>query len=125
MLHMTRFIYIYEICSAEFYLIRPTIRLRTVENGREWFIFYGNVWLCTALKGLIDDTFKILDYSQYFIEQGDFEMAIKLLQQLEGEPKNIAKDFINEALLLLEVKQAVSLITTFISSLYVSNSINQ
>ena len=52
-------------------------------------------------------------------------MAIKLLQQLEGEPKNIAKDFINEALLLLEVKQAVSLITTFISSLYVSNSINQ
>ena len=81
--------------------------------------------MCTALKGLIDDTFKILDYSQYFIEQGDFEMAIKLLQQLEGEPKNIAKDFINEALLLLEVKQAVSLITTFISSLYVSNSINQ
>jgi mitofilin len=34
----------------------------------------------------LDDlnTFKILDYSQYFIEQGDFEMAIKLLQQLEG-----------------------------------------
>lgn len=71
----------------------------------------------------LNNTFKLLDYAQYFIDQGDFEMAIKLLQQLEGEPKNITKDWINEALLLLEVKQAVNIITAFISSVYVGTFI--
>ncbi len=54
-------------------------------------------------------------------------MRFKLFNNIvffKGEPKNVAEDFINEALLLLEVKQAINLITTFISSLYVGTSIN-
>ena len=69
------------------------------------------------------NTFKILDYAQYFLEQGNFEMAIKLLQQLDGEPKNIAKNWIEDAVLLLEVKQAINLITAYISSVYIGTNI--
>lgn len=69
------------------------------------------------------NTFNLLNYAERFIEQGDFEMAIRLLQQLKGEPKRLAKDWINEALLLLEVKQACNLLTAYISSLYLSTSI--
>ncbi len=71
------------------------------------------------------NTFKLLDYAQYFLEEGDFEMAIKLLQQLDGEPKRIAKNWIDEAILLLEVKQAINLITAYISSVYIGTNVNK
>lgn len=71
------------------------------------------------------NAFSLLDYAERYIEQGDFEMAIKLLQQLKGEPKRLAKDWINEALLLLEVKQACSLLNAYISSVYIGTNIYQ
>jgi len=71
------------------------------------------------------NAFSLLDYAERYIEQGDFEMAIKLLQQLKGEPKRLAKDWINEALLLLEVKQACNLLNAYISSVYIGTNTYQ
>lgn len=69
------------------------------------------------------DTYKVLDYAQHYIDNGDFEMAIKLLTQLNGEPKRIAKNWIDEAILLVEVKQAINLITAYISSVYIGTNL--
>ncbi len=65
------------------------------------------------------NTFSILDYAEHYIENGNFEYALRLMQQLKGEPKRLAKDWINEALTLLEIKQACNLLTAYISSVYI------
>jgi mitofilin len=65
------------------------------------------------------NTFTILDYADYFLEQGNFEYAVRLMQQLKGEPQRLAKDWIREALTLLEIKQATNLLTAYISSVYI------
>ncbi len=65
------------------------------------------------------NTFTILDYADFFLEQGNFEYAVRLLQQLKGEPHRLAKDWIREALTLLEIKQATNLLTAYISSVYI------
>ena len=64
------------------------------------------------------NTFSILDYAQFYIENGNFESALRLMQQLKGEPRRLAKDWINDALLLVEIKQASSLLNAYISSMY-------
>jgi mitofilin len=65
------------------------------------------------------NTFNILDYSQYYLDNNNFESAIKLLQQLKGEPGRLARDWIDEAILLSEIKQASNLLIAYISSIYI------
>lgn len=69
------------------------------------------------------DTFKILDYAEYYLENGNLEYALRLLQQLKGEPKRLAKDWIKDACLLLEIKQATSLLNAYISSIYIGTNL--
>jgi mitofilin len=65
------------------------------------------------------NTFTILDYAEYFLEQGNLEYAVRLMQQLKGEPRRLANDWTSEALTLLEIKQACELLTAYISSVYI------
>lgn len=71
------------------------------------------------------NTFSILDYAEYFIENGDLVSALKLMQQLNGEPLRVSKDWINDALLLVEVKQAFKILNSYISSIYIGTRVNQ
>ncbi|CAF0889017.1 unnamed protein product, partial [Brachionus calyciflorus] len=69
-----------------------------------------------ALK--LDDTlntFNILDYAEYYLENGNLEYALRLMQQLKGEPRRLSKDWIKDACLLLEIKQACHLLNAYIS----------
>lgn len=59
------------------------------------------------------DTFKLLSYACYSIERGDLELAAKLLNQLTGEPRRVAQDWLNEARLTLETRQAISLLSAY------------
>jgi mitofilin len=68
------------------------------------------------------DTFNILDYSEYYMESGNIELAIRLMQQLRGEPARLAKDWIKEAIRLLEIRQACNLLNAYISSIYVGTN---
>ena len=68
------------------------------------------------------DTFNILDYSEYYMESGNIEMAIRLMQQLRGEPARLAKDWVKEAIRLLEIRQACNLLNAYISSIYVGTN---
>ena len=65
------------------------------------------------------NTFNILNYAEHYLESGQINLAIKLMQQLKGEPSRLAKDWIKEAIVLLEIKQACSLLTSYISSIYI------
>lgn len=69
------------------------------------------------------NTFKILDYAEYYLENGNLEYALRLIQQLKGEPKRLARDWIKDACLLLEIKQACNLLNAYISSVYIGTNL--
>ena len=70
----------------------------------------------------LNSTFSLLDYAQHFIENDNIDAAIRLMQQLKGEPHRLASDWIREAILLVEIKQACRLLTAYISSIYISSN---
>ncbi|CAL8356831.1 unnamed protein product [Merluccius merluccius] len=59
------------------------------------------------------DPFKILSYASYSLEQGDLELAAKLVNQLRGEARRVVQDWLTEARLTLETKQIVSLLSAY------------
>ncbi|XP_039607723.1 MICOS complex subunit MIC60 isoform X2 [Polypterus senegalus] len=59
------------------------------------------------------DTFKLLSYASYCIEHGDLELAAKFLNQLKGEPRRVAQDWLNEARLTLETKQVINILSAY------------
>lgn len=78
------------------------------------FLFEKDVFsLPSAVHHEELDTFKILSFASYALKNGDTEQAVKFMNQLRGEPRRAARDWIREARLYLEAKQAVSFLTTF------------
>uniref|UniRef100_A0A8C9VDW6 MICOS complex subunit MIC60 n=1 Tax=Scleropages formosus TaxID=113540 RepID=A0A8C9VDW6_SCLFO len=59
------------------------------------------------------DTFKLLSYATYCIEHGDLELAAKFVNQLRGESRRVAQDWLKEARLTLETRQIVSLLSAY------------
>lgn len=59
------------------------------------------------------DTFKLLAYATYSIERGDLELAAKFVNQLRGESRRVAQDWLKEARLTLETKQVISLLSAY------------
>ena len=52
------------------------------------------------------NAFAILDNASHAIDRGDLEQAVKYMNQLKGQPRRVACDWIKDARLLLETKQA-------------------
>ncbi|XP_056132925.1 MICOS complex subunit MIC60 isoform X2 [Lampris incognitus] len=59
------------------------------------------------------DPFKIISYASYCLEQGDLELAAKLLNQLRGEARNVVQGWLTEARLTLETRQLVNLLSAY------------
>ncbi|XP_057706801.1 MICOS complex subunit MIC60 isoform X2 [Corythoichthys intestinalis] len=59
------------------------------------------------------DPFKLLSYASYCLEHGDLELAAKLVNQLTGEARRVAEDWLNEARLTLETRQVVTLLSAY------------
>lgn len=53
------------------------------------------------------DTFEILMRISYSLKKNDLEQALRYANQLKGEPRAVAKDWMNEVKLLLETQLAV------------------
>ncbi len=51
-------------------------------------------------------TFMILDQAAYCMEHGDFEQALRYMNQLRGEARLVAEDWVRETRLSLEAQQA-------------------
>ncbi|KAM9212440.1 MICOS complex subunit MIC60 isoform 1-T1 [Dugong dugon] len=62
------------------------------------------------------NTFKLLAYASYCIEHGDLELAAKFVNQLKGESRRVAQDWLHEARLTLETKQIVEILTAYASA---------
>lgn len=66
------------------------------------------------------DTFELLQVADVLLEQGNMEGAIRLVNCLQGEPKRVAQDWLRDALLHLETKQAIYLIQNYMASISLS-----
>lgn len=62
------------------------------------------------------DTFAILAHAQYWVDKGDLELALRFMNQLQGEPRRVAADWIRETTLMLETRQAAQTLTAFASA---------
>ena len=58
-------------------------------------------------------TYELLDLADACVTKGDLIGAVYYLNYLQGEPKNIARDWLSDARLYLETRQAVELVQTF------------
>jgi len=62
------------------------------------------------------DNFNILANASYWLEKGEFETAVRYMNQLQGESRRVASDWLKEAKLLLETRQAAFALTAFASA---------
>lgn len=62
------------------------------------------------------DAFQICDHAQMWMEKNDIEQALKFMNLLTGESRRVAADWIEEARLLLETRQATYSLMAFASS---------
>ena len=60
--------------------------------------------------------FALLDNAANCLKYGDIEQAVRYVNQLRGEPRRIALEWLNEARLLLETRQAAELLLAFASA---------
>ena len=72
-----------------------------------WFVIpYGKT---LTDDSLMDDTvtqYALLDSARCHMMQGNFELAVRLVNQLRGEARRVASDWLKEARLTLESQQA-------------------
>lgn len=61
-------------------------------------------------------TYDILQRAKYWLERDDLELSIRYMNLLQGAPKSIAKDWIEEAITFLETQQAADTLLAHASS---------
>ncbi|EDO31080.1 predicted protein, partial [Nematostella vectensis] len=59
------------------------------------------------------DTFGLLARADYYIKRGDLELGARLVNQLTGEARKLAYDWLKETRILLETRQAVRLLSSY------------
>ena len=66
------------------------------------------------------DTFELLQHADHLLQCGRLEGAIQVLNCLQGESKRVASDWLKDARLYLETKQAVSVVQTYLAGINLS-----
>lgn len=66
------------------------------------------------------DTFELLQSADNLLQQGSFEGATQVLNCLQGEPKRVARDWLRDAQLHLETKQAISVVKNYLATISLS-----
>ncbi|KAM5194104.1 MICOS complex subunit MIC60 isoform 2-T2 [Mantella aurantiaca] len=125
-----RGVYSEEALRARFYTVRNLARrVALIDETRnslyQYFLSYLQSLLVFEPKQIKPpseltsedlDTFKLLSYASYCIEHGDLELAAKLVNQLKGESRRVACDWLNEARLTLETKQVIDILSAYASA---------
>ena len=62
------------------------------------------------------NTFKLLSCANMYLDKGDLETAVRLVNQLSGEPRRVAQDWVKDACLYLETKQAVLVVSEYLAA---------
>ncbi|KAM8808339.1 MICOS complex subunit MIC60 isoform 1-T1 [Eudromia elegans] len=127
---LTRGVYSEEALRARFHAVqRLARRVAMIDETRnslyQYFLSYLQSLLVfhpqqmkppTELSPDDLDTFKLLSYASYCIEHGDLELAAKFVNQLRGESRRVAHDWLAEARVTLETKQIVDILTAYASA---------
>ncbi|NXJ89376.1 MIC60 protein, partial [Corythaixoides concolor] len=127
---LTRGVYSEEALRARFYTVQKLAkRVAMIDETRnslyQYFLSYLQSLLVfhpQQLKPPAElspddlDTFKLLSYASYCIEHGDLELAAKFVNQLRGESRRVAHDWLAEARMTLETKQIVDILTAYASA---------
>ena len=66
------------------------------------------------------DTYGLLEQADAYLHHGNLEMAVRCMNQLCGEPRRMASDWISDARLYLETKQAVTVMRDHVAASSVS-----
>ncbi|XP_068535719.1 MICOS complex subunit MIC60 isoform X4 [Anas acuta] len=127
---LTRGVYSEEALRARFYTVQKLAkRVAMIDETRnslyQYFLSYLQSLLLfhpQQMKPPAElspddlDTFKLLSYASYCIEHGDLELAAKFVNQLKGESRRVAHDWLTEARMTLETKQIVDILTAYASA---------
>ncbi|XP_049712717.1 MICOS complex subunit MIC60 isoform X2 [Elephas maximus indicus] len=127
---LTRGVYSEETLRARFYDVQKLARrVAMIDETRnslyQYFLSYLQSLLLFPPKQLKPppelhpediNTFKLLSYASYCIEHGDLELAAKFVNQLKGESRRVAQDWLHEARMTLETKQIVEILTAYASA---------
>ncbi|XP_024599559.1 MICOS complex subunit MIC60 isoform X2 [Neophocaena asiaeorientalis asiaeorientalis] len=127
---LTRGVYSEETLRVRFYAIQKLAhRVAMIDETRnslyQYFLSYLQSLLLFPPKQLKPpaelcpedtNTFKLLSYASYCIEHGDLELAAKFVNQLKGESRRVAQDWLKEARMTLETKQIVEILTAYASA---------
>ncbi|NWI28621.1 MIC60 protein, partial [Sula dactylatra] len=127
---LTRGVYSEEALRARFYTVQKLAkRVAMIDETRnslyQYFLSYLQSLLVfhpqqmkppAELSPEDLDTFKLLSYASYCIEHGDLELAAKFVNQLRGESRRVAHDWLTEARMTLETKQIVDILTAYASA---------
>nr|XP_012629773.1 MICOS complex subunit MIC60 isoform X8 [Microcebus murinus] len=127
---LTRGVYSEETLRARFYVVQKLARrVAMIDETRnslyQYFLSYLQSLLLfpaqqlkppEALSPEDINTFKLLSYASYCIEHGDLELAAKFVNQLKGESRQVAQDWLKEARMTLETKQIVEILTAYASA---------
>ncbi|XP_028902415.1 MICOS complex subunit MIC60 isoform X7 [Ornithorhynchus anatinus] len=127
---LTRGVYSEEALRARFHAVQKLARrVAMIDETRnslyQFFLSYLQSLLLVQPRQLPPpaqlgpedlDPFKLLAYASYSVEHGDLELAAKLVNQLKGESRRVAQDWLNEARVTLETKQVVDLLTAYASA---------
>lgn len=62
------------------------------------------------------DTFELLQRADHLLQKGNMERAISFINYLQGEPKQVARDWLRDAQLHLETKLAIQLIQKYMAA---------
>ena len=60
--------------------------------------------------------YEILAKAQHCVEEGDLELAVKFMSLLNGLPRKLARDWLREARVYLETKQASEFLLAYLAS---------
>ncbi|XP_032980984.1 MICOS complex subunit MIC60 isoform X5 [Rhinolophus ferrumequinum] len=127
---LTRGVYSEETLRVRFYAVQKLARrVAMIDETRnslyQYFLSYLQSLLLfppQQLKPPVElcpedtNTFKLLSYASYCIEHGELELAAKFVNQLKGESRRVAQDWLKEARMTLETKQIVDILTAYASA---------
>lgn len=111
-----RFIKVKGVCKSVAMVQSPGESLfKYLLSYLQSFIIFESAYLKGEEEIALQDlnTFSILANADYFLEKGEFEKAVRLMNQLHGQSRYVATDWLQEAKLFLETRQAAEALIAF------------
>jgi len=115
----TRFEKVREICKKVSMVTEEGGIFQTILSFINYKITNESVLIQPAeeLNPETDSMLKLVCHAQWYVEHDDLESALRCMNQLRGEPRRTAFDWISEARAALETRQAIDALHSWVSAL--------